>query len=1055
MNLNVSRSQVGLAAFLALVSLGSSAHSQTADPAAVLTAAQQSRYTWESFPGFTASVVVLSGSDSKQVNIEVDSDSEWRVTDPGTAAGQSELPEWSDRKISSILSHRRYREPTPQNASYVEGSSEHIFGSAIAKEEGGGEFRIADNVLREVVRKSEDSWLEIDTAKILVTDDGRNLPEVSVVHYRDPKTGDLEKSRTNVYSWVKVGEFYLPLHVLEIELGNEGEKTTRSILFSDHKLRPRSQTVNATLTSTEVKNSVGVSPAKGESLAPAASTPGRLHRPLKESLTSFGAAVLGEYLYVFSGHDGEAHGFGRDLLSKHFRRIRFDDPNAEWEDLPMHEPAQSVALVTDGTYLYRIGGLSFLNEQGDEETNYNSTDHFSRFDVETKEWTELAPLPEARSSLDACVLGRHVYVAGGWNLQGSSSSDAPWAESMLRFDLENPEAGWESLPGPGYKTRAISLAAYDGRVFLFGGIQQRGISRKVSIYDPSNNQWSEGPELPADSSTAGFATSSFATGGKLYVTGGSGVVYRLSGDEQKWQIANRLFYPRMFLRLVPADSHRLLALGGTGSSGAGRMAVVESVNVAPSANRPHKMATWSVEFGGQAKHSQALVLDGSKLYAFGGNASRSPHDFSQEAFVDEAFVFDVTTQTVEPLPEMPIAMQSGAALVNRQTSEHRSIVVAGGLGFDEQFSSLDNVLTFNPETKTWSDSGSKLPEPRSMYSAVVHDDAIWSFGGASGTGSALLTNVTHWWGDDSGIVALPDVKLPTPRRSFGAAKIGSECYLVGGLAEGSEIAKQVDVFNFDDRSWRTAASPEKSRVFPSVVELSGKIYLHGGFSLGTGHFAEATSLEVYDPEEDAWQTVAEELPGVEPSMKMLAYSGRLLFYGIDRERDGVANFVLFDPDPLAAPSTVESMNFSGRGRGGDAELEGSARMLMRRDTDKDGKLSNEELGSRLGELLTNESDQDQDQLLDFEELLAKLKADQESDAEKGNSDQEDSKVDNADGDGKTNAANSHTTAQRLADLAKQAQAAADAAKEAAETVQEIATEAAKISQEAGANSSGQ
>ena len=131
---------------------------------------------------------------------------------------------------------------------------------------------------------------------------------------------------------------------------------------------------------------------------------------------------MGEYLYVFSGHSGDAHGFGKDLLVDHFRRIRFDDPTAQWEELAMHEPAQSTALVTDNEHIYRIGGLSFLNSRQDEPTNFNSTDHFARYDVKQNKWTELAPLPSPRSSLDAAILGRSIYVAGGWNLQGESSS---------------------------------------------------------------------------------------------------------------------------------------------------------------------------------------------------------------------------------------------------------------------------------------------------------------------------------------------------------------------------------------------------------------------------------------------------------------------------------------------------------------------------------------------------------------------------------------------------------------------------------------------------------
>ncbi len=73
------------------------------------------------------------------------------------------------------------------------------------------------------------------------------------------------------------------------------------------------------------------------------------HRAMPEAVASFGAAVQGEYLYVFSGHAGTTHKYGRDKLSDHFRRLRFDDPAADWEELPTQEPAQSAALVSDAS----------------------------------------------------------------------------------------------------------------------------------------------------------------------------------------------------------------------------------------------------------------------------------------------------------------------------------------------------------------------------------------------------------------------------------------------------------------------------------------------------------------------------------------------------------------------------------------------------------------------------------------------------------------------------------------------------------------------------------
>ncbi|QDV23725.1 Kelch repeat-containing protein [Aureliella helgolandensis] len=702
----------------------------------------------------------------------------------------------------------------------------------------------------------------------------------------------------------------------------------------------------------------------------------RIHTPLPESLTSFGAAVQGDYLYVFSGHSGDAHGFGADLLAEGFHRIKFDDPTAQWEELAQHDPAQSVALVSDGQYLYRIAGLSFLNRGADEESNFNSTTHFARYDAELNTWTDLAPLPEPRSSLDAVVLNRSIYVAGGWNLQGASSQDAPWHDTMLRFDLDYPAAGWHTLPGPGYQTRAISLAAYDDKIFLLGGIQATGMTRKVSVYDPATAAWSAGPELLSDSPMAGFATSSFAAGKHLYYTGSSGIIYRLSDDHQEWHVANRMFFPRMFLRLLPATPNRLLAVGGTGADGSGRMAVVESVYVGSDdiyTSDVPKQTRWSIPFPGRAVQSQSLVLQGTKLYALGGNASRAPHDFSKEALVDEAFAFDIGSQTVEQLPKLPQALQAGTAIIQSQTSKHQRLLLVGGLGFvDDAFGSLSSVYEYAHESKTWSTGVQQLPEPRAMLQGIAHEDAIWLVGGSQGRERGLAHSILHWWGDESPIAPLKAPGIPTPRRSFGGAVIGNEFFAVGGIGEGNELAQTVDVFSFTERTWRQITAPHTPRVFPSLVSTADKLYLHGGFTKINGHFAPATSLEVYDVHTNAWTIVSEQLTGISANMTMLNYNGRLLFYGVDDQRAGLAHFVLLDPAPKQDPELVVSTGFGNRASGESPAVRNS-KLLMRRDSNKDGKLGRDELGDRLS-LLIEGADTDKDSLLNMAELQAALEA---------------------------------------------------------------------------------
>ncbi|MFG0267031.1 MAG: DUF3386 family protein [Rhodopirellula sp. JB055] len=967
-------------------------------------AAREARAVWHNFPGFTADVTIQTDAVSHAGEILVTDDFDYELSISDEA-----IHPWVNSKLSSVIGHRRPGGDAPEVTLDERGTSPE-FGSYVSRVDGSGVFRIENGRIREVHRKSDSRWFEITNVEFFDSEDGKVLPEITSVTYRDPKTGNITKNKTNRFTWTRVGDFFLPEECLTIETGSDGSRQTREITFTNHRL-----------TTTEPAKKTVVSTSK-------------LHKPLPESLTSFGAAVVGEYLYVFSGHSGDAHGFGKDLLVDHFRRIKFDDPAADWEELAMHESSQSTALVTDGEFIYRIGGLSFINgkdEDGDDQAIFNSTDHFARYDIEADTWTELAPLPSPRSSLDAAIVGRTIYAVGGWDLQGvDGSRDAPWHDTMHAFDLDNPEAGWKELEGPGYQLRAISVGAHDSKLYVLGGISPTGFLRKTSVYDPATNEWTEGPELVGDSQMTGFATSTFAVGGHLYSTGASGVVYRLAEDASEWQVADRLLFPRMFLRLLPAGQDRLIALGGTGGM-TGRTAAVETLKVDPSAKVSEKIVSWTVPYDGEAKHSQSLVLDGTKLYAFGGNKSWQPHDFSKEAFSKESFLFDIANQTVAKLADMPHPVQSGAGVVNKQTSEHRTLVVAGGMNFGEStFQSINSLLQYDAKADEWTVAETKLPEPRSMANAVAHDDAIWIFGGSDAGGSHGLSNsVLHWWGDATDIAALPDVSLPHPRRSFGGALVDDEYFLVGGLGDGTSIESSVDVFDMENRTWRTAASPAASRVFPQVAVDGKKIYLFGGFSNTEGHFTECKTLEVYDSETDQWSTLADSIDGVDASMRLFNLAGRLLFFGVDRDNEQQVKFVIYDPNPMTQPKQVAAMSFTGGGPRGSGEAAKNAKMLMRKDTNKDGKLSADELGKRMA-VFAEAADTNGDGLVSFTEAKVKMEADEQ--AEKEANEVEEPTTTDSEND---QSESSVSTAQRKAD---ELQRAADAAQREADKAQRAA-----------------
>jgi hypothetical protein len=298
------------------------------------------------------------------------------------------------------------------------------------------------------------------------------------------------------------------------------------------------------------------------------------------AVNSFGGAVLGDWLYVYGGHVGRTHHYNKDTTAKHFRRLNLKD-RTTWEDLPLPQDLQGVALVSDGKALYRVGGMVARNEDG-EDHDLHSVADFARFDPETKTWTDLAPMPRPRSTHDAIVIGQTLYVSGGWCMEGEDGS--PFLEDTLAFDLAQPEAGWKSIPQP-FKRRALSVGEAGGKLYVLGGLSGEGmnVESRVDIYDPKTETWSLGPNLPKAGRTDGFGTSAFNVDGRLYYSGSTGRIFRLSEAGDSWELVGAWALPRITHRILPGPGRSLLAVGGNAK---GRQTpVIEAVELPPASPR--------------------------------------------------------------------------------------------------------------------------------------------------------------------------------------------------------------------------------------------------------------------------------------------------------------------------------------------------------------------------------------------------------------------------------------------------------------------------------------
>jgi hypothetical protein len=80
--------------------------------------------------------------------------------------------------------------------------------------------------------------------------------------------------------------------------------------------------------------------------APAAAIPSTnaAFAVLPEAVNSFGGAVLGDWLYVYSGHTGAPHHYDENTTTKHFRRLNLKNRSA-WAELPCGPALEGVVLV--------------------------------------------------------------------------------------------------------------------------------------------------------------------------------------------------------------------------------------------------------------------------------------------------------------------------------------------------------------------------------------------------------------------------------------------------------------------------------------------------------------------------------------------------------------------------------------------------------------------------------------------------------------------------------------------------------------------------------------
>jgi hypothetical protein len=181
----------------------------------------------------------------------------------------------------------------------------------------------------------------------------------------------------------------------------------------------------------------------------------RLHHPRAAGA----AAGVGDRVVVVGGRTS------RELVTT---TEVFD--GAGWRDAAaIPTPRDHLAAVSDGPYLYAVGGRKLSSDQNVAVLErYNPTDDH---------WDELAPMPTPRGGVGAAVLGGRLIVVGG---------EAPTSvyAAVQGYDLRS--GGWVSLPGLTSARHGLAVVAVGQSLYAIGGAAEpnhTASTRTVQILD--------------------------------------------------------------------------------------------------------------------------------------------------------------------------------------------------------------------------------------------------------------------------------------------------------------------------------------------------------------------------------------------------------------------------------------------------------------------------------------------------------------------------------------------------------------------------------------------
>ncbi|XP_011186847.1 kelch-like protein diablo isoform X1 [Zeugodacus cucurbitae] len=227
--------------------------------------------------------------------------------------------------------------------------------------------------------------------------------------------------------------------------------------------------------------------------------------------------------------------------------LKFDRTLQEWQ--------KCAEIKERETFAYKVAvlGNSLIFIAGCYDSLDGGSDVVYSYNLETKEWSNMARLLDTREGLCVAQLDDVIYAIGGVSQRYEK------LKSVERYD---PSIGkWEDVPPMRTPRVGATAVALHGKIYVIGG-SFKSYQNSMECYDPQINRWRRCADM-AETRTWLSAT---AHKGYIYVLGGMNIKYldtveRYDPVYDRWAKICPLSVARKNICTFSLDN-RLWAVGG-------------------------------------------------------------------------------------------------------------------------------------------------------------------------------------------------------------------------------------------------------------------------------------------------------------------------------------------------------------------------------------------------------------------------------------------------------------------------------------------------------------